>query len=41
VIDRGWGKLEEIEGILIFLASPALDFITGQSTLIDGGWTVW
>lgn len=36
-----WGKLEEIEGIVIFLASPASDFITGQSILIDGGWTIW
>ena len=36
-----WGKLEEIEGIVIFLAAPASDFITGQSILIDGGWTAW
>jgi NAD(P)-dependent dehydrogenase (short-subunit alcohol dehydrogenase family) len=36
-----WGKLEEIEGIVIFLASHASDFITGQSILIDGGWTIW
>jgi NAD(P)-dependent dehydrogenase (short-subunit alcohol dehydrogenase family) len=35
-----WGKLEEMEGIVIFLASPASDFITGQSIAIDGGWTV-
>ncbi len=36
-----WGKLEELEGIVIFLASPASDFIIGQSILIDGGWTIW
>ncbi|MCB2148185.1 MAG: glucose 1-dehydrogenase [Deltaproteobacteria bacterium] len=35
-----WGQLEEIEGIVIFLASPASDFITGQSIAIDGGWTI-
>ena len=35
-----WGHLEEIEGIVVFLASPASDFITGQSIAIDGGWTV-
>lgn len=35
-----WGKLEEIEGIVIFLASHASDFITGQSIAIDGGWTI-
>lgn len=35
-----WGQLEEIEGIVVFLASPASDFITGQSIAIDGGWTI-
>jgi len=35
-----WGQLEEIEGIVIFLASKASDFITGQSIAIDGGWTI-
>ncbi len=35
-----WGKLEEIEGIVIFLASSASNFITGQSIAIDGGWTI-
>ncbi|WP_319521469.1 SDR family oxidoreductase [uncultured Desulfosarcina sp.] len=34
-----WGHLEEIEGVVVFLASPASDFITGQSIAIDGGWT--
>ena len=34
-----WGYLDEIEGLAIFLASPASDFITGQSIRIDGGWT--
>ncbi|MBR9980509.1 MAG: SDR family oxidoreductase [Desulfatitalea sp.] len=36
-----WGQLEEIEGVVIFLATPASDFITGQSVIIDGGWTAW
>ena len=35
-----WGKLEEMEGIVIFLASAASNFITGQSIAIDGGWTI-
>ncbi len=36
-----WGNLEEIEGVVIFLAGAASDFITGQSLIIDGGWTAW
>ncbi|MFW6080442.1 MAG: SDR family NAD(P)-dependent oxidoreductase [Desulfosalsimonas sp.] len=36
-----WGRLEELGGIVIFLASHASDFITGQSILVDGGWTIW
>ncbi|MCJ7808684.1 MAG: glucose 1-dehydrogenase, partial [Desulfobulbaceae bacterium] len=34
-----WGKLPELEGIVIFLASSASDFITGQVICIDGGWS--
>jgi NAD(P)-dependent dehydrogenase (short-subunit alcohol dehydrogenase family) len=34
-----WGYPPELEGIVIFLASPASDFITGQTIYIDGGWT--
>jgi len=36
-----WGYLPELEGIVIFLASPASDFITGQTISVDGGWTIW
>ena len=36
-----WGQPIEMEGIIIFLAAPASDFITGQIIYIDGGWTVW
>jgi NAD(P)-dependent dehydrogenase (short-subunit alcohol dehydrogenase family) len=35
-----WGYLPEMEGIVIFLAAPASDFITGQIIYIDGGWTI-
>ena len=34
-----WGHLPELEGIVVFLAAPASDFITGQTIYIDGGWT--
>jgi len=36
-----WGQPEELAGIVIFLASRASDFITGQAIFIDGGWTIW
>jgi NAD(P)-dependent dehydrogenase (short-subunit alcohol dehydrogenase family) len=36
-----WGDPLELEGVVIFLASPASDFITGQTIYIDGGWTAW
>lgn len=36
-----WGYPPELEGIVIFLAAPASDFITGQTIYIDGGWTIW
>ncbi len=36
-----WGQPEELEGIVIFLASRASDFITGQTIFVDGGWTIW
>jgi NAD(P)-dependent dehydrogenase (short-subunit alcohol dehydrogenase family) len=33
------GRLEEIAGAIVFLASPAASLITGTSLVIDGGWT--
>lgn len=36
-----WGYPPELEGLVIFLASSASNFITGQTIYIDGGWTVW
>lgn len=34
------GTLEEMEGIAVFLASSASNFMTGQSIILDGGHTV-
>ena len=33
-----WGHPEDLVGTLVFLASPASDFITGQIVYVDGGW---
>ena len=33
------GRPTEVSGAVVFLASPAASLITGQTLLIDGGWT--
>lgn len=35
-----WGELDEIGGIVVFLAGDNASFITGAGITIDGGWTV-
>ena len=34
-----WGRLEEIQGAAIYLASPAASYTTGSLITVDGGWT--
>ncbi len=34
-----WGRVEDLVGALIFLASPASDFVNGQIIYVDGGMT--
>ena len=34
-----WGKVEDLVGALVFLASPASDFVNGQVLFVDGGMT--
>lgn len=33
------GKIEDIYGLAIFLASPASSYLTGQTIMVDGGYT--
>jgi NAD(P)-dependent dehydrogenase (short-subunit alcohol dehydrogenase family) len=33
------GQPSEVSGAVVFLASDAASMITGQTLLIDGGWT--
>jgi gluconate 5-dehydrogenase len=34
---QGWGKLDELVGALLFLASPASSFVNAQIIYVDGG----
>lgn len=33
-----WGKPEDFEGVIVFLASRASDYLCGESIIVDGGW---
>ena len=33
-----WGELEEIQGVAIYLASDAANYMVGELITVDGGW---
>jgi 2-deoxy-D-gluconate 3-dehydrogenase len=33
-----WGEIEDFKGPVVFLASPASDYVTGEVLTVDGGW---
>jgi 2-deoxy-D-gluconate 3-dehydrogenase len=35
-----WGEPTDFEGVAVFLASPASDFVTGATLAVDGGFSI-
>jgi 2-deoxy-D-gluconate 3-dehydrogenase len=33
-----WGDAEDLAGAVVFLASPASDYVNGHVLVVDGGW---
>ncbi|KAF2857110.1 NAD(P)-binding protein [Piedraia hortae CBS 480.64] len=38
---RRLGQVDEIDGVAVFLASEASNYVTGECVTVDGGFTLW
>ena len=36
-----FGNPEDLKGVIVFLSSPAANYMTGQTVIVDGGATAW
>jgi 2-deoxy-D-gluconate 3-dehydrogenase len=34
-----WGRPDDLAGAVVYLASPASDFVHGETLIVDGGWS--
>jgi NAD(P)-dependent dehydrogenase (short-subunit alcohol dehydrogenase family) len=34
------GEPDDVAKVVVFLASPAADYVRGQTIVVDGGWTL-
>ena len=37
---KGFGDTDDVNGALLYLASSASDWVTGQTLNVDGGWVM-